>query len=317
MTKRAFTLIELLVVIAIIAILAAILFPVFAQAKEAAKKTKNLTYQKQMAIGATVYSTDFDDHLPLAMMRRPETGAQTLGWNLLTPTPAGWLVADGVWNTAPRIEAAKTHWSNSCQPYVKNWGIYSDTQFPGTWVQPPAYPGDDHTSYNAGGRPVNQNITYNGLLHTLSVTECNLVSKVPMFWQGMFKGDFVGRSLSNPALLCNAGGAFPGECRFNAAGSPQQGSSCSTGCHAWGWFWPTPTSCFIFGQGINYSMTDTSARYIPSGRVTGNGADVMRDYFGTPFAQILADTTPWSMWGCSSPGATVYYSCFFRPDRDQ
>ena len=62
--SRAFTLIELLVVIAIIAILAAILFPVFAQAKEAAKKTQCLSNLKQIGLGATMYATDSDDLLP-------------------------------------------------------------------------------------------------------------------------------------------------------------------------------------------------------------------------------------------------------------
>ncbi|MBS1707215.1 MAG: prepilin-type N-terminal cleavage/methylation domain-containing protein [Armatimonadetes bacterium] len=61
MKNRAFTLIELLVVIAIIAILAAILFPVFAQAKLAAKKTLCLSNAKQMAVAAIMYSGDFDD----------------------------------------------------------------------------------------------------------------------------------------------------------------------------------------------------------------------------------------------------------------
>lgn len=63
-SRRAFTLIELLVVIAIIAILAAILFPVFAQAKEAAKKTTCVSDTKQTALSAMMYSTDFDDVLP-------------------------------------------------------------------------------------------------------------------------------------------------------------------------------------------------------------------------------------------------------------
>jgi prepilin-type N-terminal cleavage/methylation domain-containing protein len=60
--KRAFTLIELLVVIAIIAILAAILFPVFAQAKEAAKKTQCLSNVKNIGLGVIMYAGDFDDH---------------------------------------------------------------------------------------------------------------------------------------------------------------------------------------------------------------------------------------------------------------
>lgn len=58
--KSAFTLIELLVVIAIIAILAAILFPVFAQAKEAAKKTAGLSNLKQNAVAVLMYNADND-----------------------------------------------------------------------------------------------------------------------------------------------------------------------------------------------------------------------------------------------------------------
>ncbi|RYG34487.1 prepilin-type N-terminal cleavage/methylation domain-containing protein [bacterium] len=59
--RRAFTLIELLVVIAIIAILAAILFPVFAQAKEAAKRTSSLSNIKQLGTAAQIYFGDNDD----------------------------------------------------------------------------------------------------------------------------------------------------------------------------------------------------------------------------------------------------------------
>lgn len=62
--RKAFTLIELLVVIAIIAILAAILFPVFAQAKLAAKKATSISNMKQIGLGTTMYIADFDDVLP-------------------------------------------------------------------------------------------------------------------------------------------------------------------------------------------------------------------------------------------------------------
>ena len=62
--KHAFTLIELLVVIAIIAVLAAILFPVFARAKEAAKKTACLSNSRQMGLATRLYMLDFDDRYP-------------------------------------------------------------------------------------------------------------------------------------------------------------------------------------------------------------------------------------------------------------
>lgn len=60
--KKAFTLIELLVVIAIIAILAAVLFPVFAQAKEAAKKTQDASNVRQIGVAMHLYAGDNDDH---------------------------------------------------------------------------------------------------------------------------------------------------------------------------------------------------------------------------------------------------------------
>ena len=62
--RKGFTLIELLVVIAIIAILAAILFPVFAQAKEAAKKTQCLSNQKNLSLAILMYANDSDDTFP-------------------------------------------------------------------------------------------------------------------------------------------------------------------------------------------------------------------------------------------------------------
>jgi len=64
-SSRGFTLIELLVVIAIIAILAAILFPVFAQARESARKTMCLSNVKELALGWLMYAQDYDESSPM------------------------------------------------------------------------------------------------------------------------------------------------------------------------------------------------------------------------------------------------------------
>lgn len=82
MLRRAFTLIELLVVIAIIAILAAILFPVFAKAREAARATSCRSNMKQLGTGVNMYVQDYDETLPFhqalgaATPRYPRDGQQ-------------------------------------------------------------------------------------------------------------------------------------------------------------------------------------------------------------------------------------------------
>lgn len=95
--NRAFTLIELLVVIAIIAILAAILFPVFAQAKVAAKSTLWLSNCRQTALATVMYAGDNDDGLPFV-----NQGNNNQGWGFGRP--------DYVW-------------FELVQPYAKNWDI--------------------------------------------------------------------------------------------------------------------------------------------------------------------------------------------------
>src|SRR5438876_2230612 len=83
---RGFTLIELLVVIAIIAILAAILFPVFAQAREQARSTSCLSNMKQIGLSVRMYSTDYDESFPMGTYPYPRNWEVNLDVNPYPPS---------------------------------------------------------------------------------------------------------------------------------------------------------------------------------------------------------------------------------------
>jgi prepilin-type N-terminal cleavage/methylation domain-containing protein/prepilin-type processing-associated H-X9-DG protein len=101
--NHAFTLIELLVVIAIIAILAAILFPVFAQAREKARQTACLSNMRQIGTAALMYAQDYDER-----------------------TPRNWYGDEGFEaTTAPGDTPERYKWMDAIQPYVKNTQLFT------------------------------------------------------------------------------------------------------------------------------------------------------------------------------------------------
>jgi len=107
--SRAFTLIELLVVIAIIAILAAILFPVFAQAREKARMTACLSNMKQIGLSLTMYAQDYDETFPYIRF---------------TSSPPG---SNGNWTYV---------WRNAIRPYLKSQGVLGCPSNPFSHPQP-------------------------------------------------------------------------------------------------------------------------------------------------------------------------------------
>lgn len=131
--KKAFTLIELLVVIAIIAILAAILFPVFAQAKAAAKKTNALSQVKQIGTSLNIYLTDSDDVMPHVSSGGESDMYRTDWWVALYPyvknsdiffsserTETGCQL-NSDWAPIADLEA-KVNPKFRCMGYGYNWG---------------------------------------------------------------------------------------------------------------------------------------------------------------------------------------------------
>lgn len=104
LTRRAFTLIELLVVIAIIAILAAILFPVFAQARDKARQSTCLSHAKQLGTAVMMYVQDYD-----------ETYFKQEAWNETAD------IGPGPWGTS---WTTYTRWPFVHAPYIKSYGVF-------------------------------------------------------------------------------------------------------------------------------------------------------------------------------------------------
>jgi len=246
MKKRtAFTLIELLVVIAIIAILAAILFPVFAQAKAAAKSSSCVSNLKQQTLAVLMYSNDNDDIFPMGsinfngMYGTYWTGTGFVGWQF--PCGNGQLDC----NTA----------GNSVQPYQKNTAI-------------DLCPAVGSGSYNVYGYPAGQKpgttYTFNGDIQGYSTTAVANPTLTVVMWAGVLNNRFEGRVTPAPVLNCGYSQTAPCIYVPNPTGSLQvNGSSDSPAIYDYpgsNYVWPS-YSKWLHNQGDNMSNTDGHVKF--------------------------------------------------------
>ena len=137
--KQAFTLIELLVVIAIIAILAAILFPVFARARENARRSSCSSNLKQIALGFKQYTQDYDEKYP-----QRQSGTTNAG---------GWAIA--------------------LQPYLKSTQIF---QCPSETTAPASVDASVTTGTNAYGNTGFTDYWYNGRMSGANEAQMDVIS---------------------------------------------------------------------------------------------------------------------------------------------
>jgi prepilin-type N-terminal cleavage/methylation domain-containing protein len=294
-SSAAFTLIELLVVIAIIAILAAILFPVFAQAKSAAKKTADLSNVKQLGLAVAMYDNDNDDLNPL------QAGfsyiSNTWGYNYNKYVPYNWNATP---TPAQREDFSQTFVDNAIEPYVKSYGLF---QMPGatTWQYQPGYPLTPGVTKQA------TSYAYNGLLTAYSATAVVSPAQSPLWTEANGFQVGMGWGFANPAIYCTQTGYAP--CVYTP---PAPG--CSTAVNGQvGAMYQTAngntSSQWCNGKGQNWTMDDTHAKWRGIGMtLSPNNTDYTTD----PETGYNSAGIPGYYW-------TDKYGCWpylFRPDFD-
>jgi prepilin-type N-terminal cleavage/methylation domain-containing protein/prepilin-type processing-associated H-X9-DG protein len=146
--KKGFTLIELLVVIAIIAILAAILFPVFARAREKARQTGCVQYERQIMMAIIQYMQDQQENEPLLAYSAPGTPRGNLAWwdLILKYHSDEAIYTCPSWGRTTGAKTSKVTYGMYWCEYVCNGPLnYAEVEYPGNkWAIMETLPGYDH-----------------------------------------------------------------------------------------------------------------------------------------------------------------------------
>jgi prepilin-type N-terminal cleavage/methylation domain-containing protein len=294
--RRAFTLIELLVVIAIIAILAAILFPVFAQAKEAAKKTASLSNAKQEGTAMQIYVADFDDVFPMAQGVDFNGNYDVARYN---GYPAGW--DNVIYEPGDAVL-----WANAIVPYKKNLQLL---EAPGIVRVPMTDAFGAAAFANPRKPPAASSLVMNGLLNAWSATSIAEPSRLVVLWYGFGKENLVGGANMNPSLNCGA----VKDCRFNSGGLPASATytgNTAIGDIMWVAYTDANDSVWFYSRGQNMARADSSAKFY---RVGGTPNTSITSY-GDPFASYGRQGDYWLTTHRCTAGGGVRYMSFFRPD---
>lgn len=253
--KKAFTLIELLVVIAIIAILAAILFPVFAQAKQAAKKTASLSSVKQIGTATAVYMADVDDRMIPWLWYNRGDGVFITYMEFMNP----YVRNTQIWQNQAQATSATTY-SAACPAtanpiarghYVMNlwnrfdywnWGTPGTVMFGGSPVQA------NEQNSAAGGACDPATLAARPWASCTEVQNVENPSSTTVLQPGFFI------TYNRPAPAPDATTLFGAACTI---GYTSNTSTPNT---------PLFNSIYVFAEGGNFGMADSSARYLPARR---------------------------------------------------
>ncbi|GAB4464896.1 MAG: hypothetical protein OHK0029_35180 [Armatimonadaceae bacterium] len=277
-SRSAFTLIELLVVIAIIAILAAILFPVFAQAREKARQTSCLSNMKQLTTGTLMYVQDYDELWPITL---PHSATANAGIGTL------WTVPEAVLAAPPASPQTRSFWAIALQPYLKNYQIYDCPS---------------SNSYNlfnlTDQRRLAVRVAYalNGYLNAFPMGGVPTPASTIAFTE-TGKNATVGVAQVFPLPTVNGCGT-PSQVpyRFQQSG-PEGTTQCWFGSAHYG-------SWFKHGQGTNYAYIDGHVKWVRNG-----GSQ-------SPWSGTDANGFPTGLWvpgGCGAGAANTCYYYWYGP----